>query len=182
MTRARGKIDHSVLILLAIGAFLVFMVWLVVARSPDAIAATAEEKAAFMAQQRREKTAFELQMLGEQDSKAAARRAFDDKARAERAAFTASLRSTSPGEKKQLMNGYNARARQAKLDFEAKLPGEKPNDLEKRLADFDKTSNRSAAAQIQRSLIVEQAKKEQSAKLAAFKRSQLDKLRAFNET
>ena len=162
---------------MAIGVCLLSMLTL-----PAQAAHTEEETDVFFAQLWRETADFELKLLAEKDSKAAARRAFDDKARADRAAFTQTLDLSPAAQRGQLLDNYNASARQAKLDFEKSLTALPPNDLEKTLADFDKNSTRDTQAQAQRARIIVDAQNRRTEKQSEFRLNKLNRIRDFNES
>jgi len=103
----------------------------------EANAATAEETAAFFAQQRQEKVQFDQGILAEMDSRTAAVEAFNRQATADRTAFINSLPTRASQADLQSLSDFNAAALEKKRAFQATLPTLRKSKFEKAIEAYD---------------------------------------------
>ncbi len=105
---------------------------------------TAQEKAAFFAEQKSQRQAFNMAILEETDPRAAAESKYNAKAKAERIAFIRSIADLPQSEKSQSLADYNRSALASRKDFDKKLTtiplskNPKMSDLVKKRRQFDK--------------------------------------------
>ncbi len=101
-------------------------------------APSSEERVAFFAQKRKEKTDFERSLLSQTDSRLAAIQEFNANEQSDRVAFVKSIRELPVDERRAQMQAFNASARDKRKSFNEKLPVSDKNNLEKALEAFDK--------------------------------------------